>query len=251
MTVGDRGWNRWAANYSGTDDVTVFLPADNPAGRPPVIWCHGFFGSSTAAAYKDSAQFRNDIGALTGLGYPVFVADLGGGSTWAVDSSVALVASLRTYAGSAYSCRTDVAAFVAESMGALTCCNHLALIDPDEVVAVALRVPVISFEAFRNRNDAVFGAAIDSAWGSNAAWAAGLPTHDPSAPALIADLAPLADRGHVWHCTSDEYIPPAEVAQWCKATGWGRTQMPGTHAGAFDTPVADVTRFLVDRLDAA
>lgn len=251
MTVGDLGWSRRSENYSGTDDITVFLPRDDPAGRVPVIWCHGLFGSSTSTQYRQHDEFADDIGALTGLGYPVFVADLGGVSTWAVDSSLALVGAVRTHAGSAFGCRTDKAAFVAESMGGLTGLDYVAGIPAAQVVAVALRVPVVAFEAFRNRNDAAFGGAIDTAWGSYAAWQAGLPTHDPSAPALVSALSPLADRGHVWHCTSDEYIPPAEIAQWCRATGWGRTEIPGTHESAFETSVGDVTRFLVTRLDAA
>lgn len=244
----DLAWRRLLTDVAGTDDALAYFPrTSNGSGRVPVIYCHGFSGSATAAPYSDSTEAADDLRSIAAMGYPVFVPDLAGASTWGNDASIAAFGTTVTNLGTALGTRTDKVALAAESMGALVALNW-AWRNPAKVAAIMLRVPVVNLEGFRARNVGVFGGAIHAAYGGSGPYATALPDHDPSHANQLATLRTLARRTRVWHTASDEYVTPTEVATWCSAVGCERTMYAGDHAAGFDTPTTDVTPWLADTI---
>lgn len=244
----DLAWRRFLPDLAGTDDVLAYFPrTSNGAGRVPVIYCHGFAGSALAGPYSDSDEAADDLRSIASMGYPAFVPDLAGPSTWGNTASITALAATVTNLGTACGTRTDKVALAAESMGALVALNW-AWRNPTKVAAVMLRVPVVNLEGFRARNVGVFGGAIHSAYGGSSSYTAALPDHDPAHANQLATLRSLADRIKVWHTTSDEYVAVAEVVAWCTAVGCERVAYEGDHAAGFDTPTSDVTPWVADAI---
>lgn len=237
--------SRFVLNYRGTDDMLLYLPRTGlTAGRIPIIYGHGYNQTAGSAQHKDTALLADKLRALAALGHPVAVPDLGGGSTWGSDDSWDAVDDTVTWLGTNYDTRTDRYFVGGESHGALPVLNN-AWRNASKIVGILLLVPVINLAAFKTRNNATFGPAIETAYTNLAGYNAALPTHDPSHINQRATLQSLASRAHIWHTTSDEFIPPSEIIDFCSITGWGRTQMAGTHVGGYQAPVADVVRFVM------
>lgn len=232
---------RWFGGYRAGEDVLVIRDREISAvDQVPMIWCHGFLG--TAASSRQAAVF-DDLAAVAALGYPVFCGDLFSGNTWGIDEVVdasGAIDDLISWAGTTFGCRTDKVIVAGESMGTVDGFNW-AWRNADKVAAAWFRGPFTDLEAFHDR-DAGFGALIETAYGSEAAYEAALPTHDPAQN--LGELTELADRTWLWYALSDELIPAAEVESFADATGVPVKSIAGMHAALQGTPVDVVAAWI-------
>jgi pimeloyl-ACP methyl ester carboxylesterase len=258
MSVHHPAYARYVVNYRGSEDVLIYLPrvgnvagrmrVGNVAGRIPIVYAHGFGGSSGSEAYKNIAQAADDLRPLAGLGHPVAVPDLSGVSTWGNDDSWDALDDTVVWMGTNLGTRTDKVGLVGESMGALTVLNW-AWRNPTKPAAIWLRVPVVNLAAFKTRNEVSFGATIESAYGGAGPYATALPTHDPSHANNHPVLAGFRDRAHMWGTLGDEFIPVSELTVFSGLVGWPLTMYPGNHSIGFGTPPEETAAFMVTNLD--
>lgn len=236
--------------YRAAERMLVIRPKGGTSGRPAVFYAHGFALTSGTIfdSYVGGTQAGDELNALAEIGFPVFIPELDGNSTWGRDGSWQALDQAISWAGSNYGINTGAVALAGESMGGLTVLNN-AHRTPGRVRAVALRVPVVNLAAFRTRNNGTFGGLIDTAYGSNAAYLAALPTNDPSASALVANArATFGPRTLLHYTTLDEVIPPSEVSTYGVAIGATVAGFPGNHAAGFDIPHQPFAEWIAQRL---
>lgn len=206
------------------------------SGTIPVLHCHGLFGSAATIMTPD---WIDDFKAVANTGHPLSTSDQGGGSTWANDASIARVSADLTQIASDLGTRTDRTALIGDSMGALLALNW-AWRNPGKPRAIALRSPVVSMEAFYNRN-AGFQGAMDSAYGGHSGFLAALPTHDPLQNLDL--IRPFGDRIALWYATSDDYTPISEIESFAALVGAHLFIVEGEHEATITTVPPDQPAF--------
>lgn len=215
MTVRSYGAGRVAAAEA---DLVITAPG-YAGGGPIVVVCHGAGGGPSN--YTPAAH-RRDLDLLANSGCVVVVAELGGGSTWGIDTVVhATTGRIRAaidYAATAWGGDLDRVALIGDSMGAMNALNFMWRAPAGTVKAAALRVPVVAADALHDRNGAI-AALMDAAWGSGANWEAAKDTRDPSAAANAAAISAFKDSVRVWYSTDDPTVLPADITAFTAATG--------------------------------
>lgn len=221
----------------------------------PVVFCHGF-ALTIPLMYeeiRDSDYMQTWQAIAGGAKIPVLASDQGGPSTWGIDDVVApsgAIDDLLDWAHNPASSppfRTSntKVALLGESMG---CLNALgwAWRNPGKVAAIVLRAPVVALDAFHDRNSALFGSIIETAYGGLAAYNAALPTHDP-----MQNLDLIRTFGHkiqLWAGTNDELIPPSEVQAFAELVGAEYHEIPGMHADLINTPPDQVGFYFLETI---
>lgn len=235
--------------YRSSENMLIVRSKYGLAGRIPIFYCHGFTLDLPGmyATYLDTTLAGDDIREIAHAGYPVIVADYGGGSTWGNDAHWQSIDQAVTWCGSNLGTRTDVIGLAADSMGFLGIANN-AHRSIARVGMIWARVPCCNLEQFRIRNNATFGGAIDGAYGGNPAYLAALPTHDPSASALVATLKTLNKRIFLQATISDELIPTSEIFTYASAVGATVRTYPGTHVSGFQLPTGEAAEFVTQTL---
>lgn len=236
--------SRGSPSYRASEGHLLFAGRlqDTP-GDIPVVFCHGF-ALTVPLMYdeiRDADYVQTWQAVAGGAKIPVLASDQGGPSTWGIDDVVApsgAIDDLLDWAHNPASSppfRTSntKVALLGESMG---CLNALgwAWRNPGKVAAIVLRAPVVALDAFHDRNSALFGSIIETAYGGLAAYNAALPTHDP-----MQNLDLIRAFGHkiqLWAGTSDELIPPSEVQAFAELVGAEYHEIPGMHADLINTP---------------
>lgn len=225
-------------------------------GQVPILFCRGFLSNGwtmrrgVPGSIAGADYFRPWATIADALGTVVLSADLGGASTWAIDSVVGTsgrINTLLTWAGTNLGVRTDRVIIAGDSMGSLEAANW-AWRNHQKVVAMYLRAPIIRFEGFYDAN-AVFQAVIDGAWGNHTAWLAGLPTSDPARN--MGALAVLGPRTLLQYTGDDELIPAGWARDYADATGAMLHYGYGDHAANLYAPGEPVAEWLAGRLKTA
>lgn len=237
--------------YRGSESMIVFMPRGGTGGRAPIVHCHGYALTvgQIWPSYLTDTLAGDDLRSIADAGHPVLVPELDGNSTWGRDGQWQAIDNAITWAATHLGTVTTRVGLTGESMGALGALNN-AYRNPARTRAVALKVPVVNLAEFRTRNEATFGALVDAAWGNNAAYLAGLPTHDPSAQALVDVLKTIGHRMLLQYTTADEYVTVSEVATFATKVGATMLGYPGDHAAGFTLPVRDMGEWVVQRLGA-
>lgn len=222
--------------YTAGEKFSAYIGrTKRPQGRTPLVYLHGFFGD-TYTVLDDSYQpiFRSHA---DGMGTPVIVADLGGGSNWATPDIVGAGGYIddaiehahdSTWMGT----REDKVAIEGASMGTLNglvwCYNR-----PNQVRACALVGPIVWLEKFYT-DAPVFQGAIDTDWGGHGNFVAALDDIDPWRN--IDRIRPFGHRIRMWYAADDEYIDPADVIAFAELVGATAVEIPGTHADLLNAP---------------
>lgn len=184
-------------------ETIVWRSSTSPVG-PLVIVCF-----DEASFYQEPARNR-DLKVLAESGLVVVAADApsfgNAEALQAIDDTI-------VWAGADLGADIDRVSFVGDSRGATTALNW-AWRNPSQLGAAVLRIPAVNLAAIHAR-DMPPGVAAEI----DAAWPGGFAGADPSEPANITAIAPIADRCRVWLSTDDPFIPPAEVDTWADATG--------------------------------
>lgn len=206
-------------------------------GRTPVLYFHGY---QQRPADLQAQLYQPQINAAASTSYPVIVADLGGGSQWAtpdvVDVGGHVDDALDYAAGNTdIGTRADKVAVFALGMGTLNALNW-AWRHPGRVRSVVLIGPIVDAEKFYDDNP-TFQAAINTDWGSQAAFDAALPTIDPMRNLDL--IRPFGHRIQLWYAADDEYIDGADVEAFAELVGAEAIEFPGTHV---DLPAAPADR---------
>lgn len=243
----------YAANESQLEVTGQWRQA---RGQVPILFCRGFLSNGwtmrrgVPGSIRGADYFRPWATIADALGTVVLSADLGGASTWAIDTVVGTAGRIDTllaWAGTNLGVRTDRVVIVGDSMGSLEAANW-AWRNHQKVVAMYLRAPIVRFEGFYNAN-AVFQAVIDGAWTTHGAWVAGLPTHDPAQN--MGALAVLGPRTLLQYTGQDELIPATWPVEYAEATGAMLHYGYGDHAANLYAPGEPVAEWLLDRLKTA
>ncbi len=225
-------------------------------GQVPIVWCRGFLGNGWTLRrgappdIQGAAYFQPWSDIADRVGTVVLGADLGGASTWALDSVVASAGKIDTlisWAGTNLGTRTDRVIICGDSMGSLEALNW-AWRNHVKVVAVYVRAPIVRFQGFYDANT-VFQAVIDGAWTNHAAWLAGLPTHDPAQN--LGALTVLGPRTLLQYTGQDELIPAQWVTDYAAATGATLHYGYGNHAANVVAPGGPPAEFILNCLKVA
>lgn len=228
-----------------TGELISVWTGRSPAGKVPVILCHGFgadatqwydrpdqnFGIARACGEADLAAFGPDLGLGTNGLY-----------NWGHDDTVATDQAIDdaiVWAAATYGTRTDKVGIYGTSMGGT--CLGWCWRNPGRLTAAAFTIPAVALQGIHDRNPLGLASFIETAYGGLAGLVAAYPTHDPSHPNNTAQLAAIADRIRVWYSSNDTVIAPAEVTAFAMATGIEATNAGAVgHSMAFDQqPVLD------------
>lgn len=234
--------------YRGAERMLVISPPSGTAGTKAIFYIHGFTLDFEAmfGTYLRTTEAGDDLREIAYAGYTVIAAEWGGVSTWGNDAHWQSINDGVTWAGANLGTRTDVIGLGGESMGFGGIANN-AHRSIARVGCVWARVPVVNLAAFHDRN-AAFTGAIEGAYGGLAAYNAALPTHDPSASALVATLKTVGKKMLLQATVSDELIPTGEVFTYAAAVGATVRTYPGDHAGGFQIPTNEAAEFISQTL---
>lgn len=204
--------------------ISVWSDGD-PAGKLPVVACHGFLG--TALQWYDD-QIPLIARGLAAAGFVVLCPDLGlnvdprydGQNNWGHDDCVDPGGSIDDsldFAVDEYGCRDDKAGITGTSMGGTAAAWIWRNVE--RFAAAAFTIPCLATAALRAQNPLGIGTYMDLAFSLEGGFTASVPTHDPSHPDNVAQLIPVADRIRAWYSSNDNIINPADVVAFGEATG--------------------------------
>lgn len=208
--------------------------------KRPIIWCHQHTGS--AASTMPPAHSVYGIEALAAAGHPVIAADLGGGSTWGSDASLARLTDAFNYIVAQMGAKSDKALLWGGSMGTLTALLW-AKANPTKVAALAAALPVVNLQDVhdnRSFGGTVYSTVIEAAYGSAANYNAALPNKNPAASPGSFTNIPMK----FWYSDDDPVAVPSEVASFASATGAAKASY-GAQGHTFNgLKLGDVRDFL-------
>lgn len=201
-------------------------------GRPPLIWCHGNFGTAEA----DYSTYRWELQQLAQR-YTVCVADLGY-NTFGNPTGITRVEQAVAYLAATWGA-TGPVTLVGASMGAAVELNY-ARVHPENVAAVACIIPAVDL----NVPDAHPAAAsIDAAYPP--AYDPGNPTMTAHSPVLFASSLPADMPIHLWTSSNDTTVLPATADAFVAARPTtGRTDIGAHGHGGIDVAVPLVCSWL-------
>lgn len=196
-------------------DVTMWPISLPVADRPPLVWCHGNYGTALA----DASTYGNEL-RLLAQRHTVIAADLGF-NTFGNDTGITRVGQVLDYLAAAHGL-TAPAVLVGASMGGAVALNY-AVRFPERVAAVVGIIPALSLDA--PETNPAFDE-IDAAYGG---------LYDPANPAHLAH-DPIAFAGdlpddmpvHLFTSSNDPQCLPAHTAAFLA----GRPQTMHTSIGA-------------------
>lgn len=220
------------------EKVSIWRGAKASRGIP-LICCHGFLGSATQA-YDSPSTPSTGIGRAAGeRDVTCLWPDLGLGddglNNWGHDDTVdpgGAIDDAITFAGT-LGCRTDQVGIYGTSMGgtAMAWCWR----NPTRLAAAAFTIPCVATAALHTRNPIGLADYLDLAFVGEGGFWGSVATHDPSHPANVAQIIPMAARIHLWYSADDNVIDAADVESFAAATGVGATNVgPVGHSLAFD-----------------
>ena len=222
-------------------------------GQVPILFCRGFLSNGwtmrrgVPGSIRGAEYLAPWATIADALGTVVLSADLGGASTWALDTVVGTsgrIDTLLAWAGTNLGVRTDRVIVAGDSMGSLEAANW-AWRNHQKVVALYLRAPIVRFQGFYDANP-TFQAVIDGAWTTHGAWLAGLPTHDPVQN--MGALGVLGPRTLLQYTGADELVPATWAPAYAEATGALLHYGYGDHAANLRAPGGPVAEWLADRI---
>lgn len=241
--MGNTRWTRYAPD---TDTVAEHLALHvgrlhSPLGDIPVVYFHDYLADGLTTL---DGAYDGVFSAVTSVSYPLLASRLGGQSQWAtpdvVDPGGFVDDALDWAAGQVWiNTRVDKVAIVAFGMGTLNALNW-AWRNPGKVLSVALVGPIVDAEAFYDSNPSL-QAAIDTDWGSGAAWTAALPDIDPMAN--LDAIRPFAHKIKLWYGDADTQIAAADVQAFAELTGATAVEFAGSEADRHLVPSDQVAIF--------
>lgn len=205
----------------GTESFALLRPGRvlGQKRRPVVVYCHGLLGFGIDAAKGSVAR---QLGWLARAGYPVISADLGGPATWGIDDTKTAIDQALAYTTSQFGIDTSRVALFMESMGFTVGVPWIAAGNVARTVWAYGIVPVADMAAVAARpQNAALAASMHGAYGSQAAWTAALPTHNPVASGLTSKLHGLGPRFRIDADQDDTINLPVDYETF-------RTAVPGT-----------------------
>lgn len=234
--LGDSSATRYAPDSSAAGEAAVLHVGrlHNPTGDVPVLFFHDYLGT---AADTITEPYQPLFIGMTTTSYPVIAARLGGTSMWAnpavVDPGGWADDAITWASGSVWiGTRSDKVAVVGIGMGSLNALNW-AWRNPDRVLAVVLIGPIVDADAFYDDNPSL-QSAINTAWGSGAAWTAALPDIDPMQNLDL--IRPFAHRIHLWYGDAETEIDAADVQAFAELTGATATEYEGDSTNRYVAP---------------
>lgn len=223
-------------SVAGTEARLTFADRLHQAGRLGVLFCTERGATPANMLTGTVADLPRRLARTYGV---ALTSSAPTGLSYGNDAAIAAVTATRTaQLQTALGCRTDKVAVVGRSMGGCQALNW-ARQNKAAVAAIALVCPLVNLV---DAHDRVFEAEVDAAYGTHAAYLAGLPTHDPTAYA--AELAGIPIR--IWYATDDTSILPAHVLAFAAAVGASCSTVSMGPVGHTVTaaPVEDVAAFL-------
>lgn len=248
MTV-YRTTHEYRTGYTGSEGCYTFLGRSHPpSGTVPVIFSHGWVRTSQTTAYRratGTGLMGDTFRAIADAGLPVFVPDLGGANTWGNSTYRSAVDALVTWANTVYGTRTDKVCLMGESMGATGALNW-GWRNTGKIAAVYLTSPVVALDALHDR-DTDLATQMHNAFGSEAAYNAALPTHDP-----IQNHASITFGSKMFthYGSTDTTVLPAEVTAFASAVGCTAESITGGHTATADADPDDVAAWILATVEA-
>lgn len=178
-----------AASYTATHTTptlsgqacSVYIPGSDP-GYPPVLFTHQASGDQT---FIDGSFMRPIVDYLTGRGFVCAASNLHG-DNWGNDAAITDLENLLAHIDSNSNADVTRVYFVGLSMGMVTAASYLRNGTAD-VLAVASLVGCCDLDYMHD--SVAFTAAIDNAYGSEAAYLAAFNTRDPQTLAAAGYFA--------------------------------------------------------------
>jgi hypothetical protein len=212
----------------------VKTPVSGP-GYPAIIVCHVRSSNSTHITTLGIINTFTD--RLASVGFPVGCVSVG--NTWGNDASRALMDELWETMIADHDADSDSVILHGDSMGTFTSYGWGA----DK--------PVLCYSSVGGLVDgdtayAQFGSDFDTAYGSEAAWLAAKPTHDPMELAIanVFDGVPVK----LWGGTLDTNAPVADMDAFAIEVGSSASvvEFNTNHIGMFVlTPPASIAGFII------
>jgi len=245
-------WKRIGAYTANELQIEVYPGDRSPAGRIPIIWCHGFSLLAQPSASVQGGPWWPRLAYIAEVtGCPLIAADLGG-NAWSNATARTLFGTLRTWIGANLGCRTDKFAVGGESMGSILAAN-MAWRTPAECVALWMRAHIPAMQTFHDVNLVPFpglSLSMEAAFTNLAGLVAAYPTVDPAAAANRAILASLGPRTRVDYRSDDQFIAPELVEQYARDTGCIAVAGRGDHDGNLYTDQVAVAEWFRAMIDA-
>lgn len=192
----------WSSSSNGVvaanRDAILMRDRDNlVANATPVIYCHHATGTARtplpSAAFSAGTVTDKSLAVmaerLTVLGHPVAASDQVSPTSWGVDAAQAEVTQLLIMLNQKFGTNPNRVLLLGDSMGTVLALNW-ARANPTKVAAIALLLPIPDLAyAHSDPQGNVLSTAINTAYGSLAAYQAAEPTHNPSRfPAAYKDM---------------------------------------------------------------
>ncbi len=232
-----------------TGEQIVAWSGEDPAGKVPVVICHGFLGDATQSYDAGIPLIARGIASA---GLVAVAPDLGLGdaglNNWGHDDVVdpgGAIDDALDFAVAEYGCRDDQAGIYGTSMAGTECAWCWR--NPDRLAAAAFTIPALATSALHTQNPLGLATYMDLAFAGEGGFAASLPTHDPSHPDNVAQIIPIAHKIRAWYSSDDNVISAADVVAFGAATG-----VEVTNVGAYGHSLAwdqqQVLDWLIPRL---
>lgn len=217
--LGYSSWTRYAADsYATAQHLAMHVGRlQRHFGRLPVIYFHDYLADGDTTL---DGAYEAVFGSIAQGSYPVLVPRLVSNSQWAnpavVDAGGAVDDAIEWAHDQPWiETREDRVAVYGVGMGSLNALNW-AWRNPGRVAAVVLVAPIVDADAFYTDNPGR-QAAINTAWGSGAAWTAALPDIDPMQNLDL--VRPFGHKIAMWYGASDTEIDPNDVHAFAQLVG--------------------------------
>lgn len=216
---------------AGEQDVTLMTTHVPTAGRTPLIWCHGNYGTAAADFAAYDTQLR-----LLAQRHTVIAADLGF-NTFGNPIGTTRVGQAIAYLAASWG-SSGPAVLVGASMGAAVALNY-ARVHPENVAAVACIIPALDLNV---ANDHPAADEIDLAYPPAYDDAVHGPTYSP---VQFARSLPGGMPIHLWTSSNDPTVAPATADMFvARRPQTGRTDIGAQGHGGISLAVPKVADWL-------
>lgn len=231
-----------ATSYSvaGSESRLTFASRLHRPGRLGVLFCTERGATPANVISGTTSELARRLALDFGV---ALTSSAPTGLSYGNDAAIAAVTSTRSaQIQTALECRSDKVALVGRSMGGCQALNW-ARQNLSAVACIALICPLVNLV---DAHDRVFEAEIDAAYGSHAAYLAGLSTHNPMAYAAELSGIPIK----IWYATDDTSVLQADVLAFTAAVGASCIPVSMGAVGHTVTaaPVNDVAAFIASNV---
>jgi alpha-beta hydrolase superfamily lysophospholipase len=232
--------------YVASEADVIARPAVYLGRRPAVLHIHGAEGGKGAADWMAIPQRAPMFRGLTGAGFTVVSAELGGSATWGNDTGQSRIGSAYTYSQTLPDVTAGPVVLFAQSMGAVGAMIW-ARANRAKVAGVVLVIPVCNLSDLLSSE---YAQAIHTAHGGSYSEATHGATRNPLTFAAALDGLPV----QIWAGDSDALCKPADAIALAAAITTSELHLiPGGHAESTLTGVdmAAVQTFLNSLVEAS